>query len=138
MDTTPQSLHKVLHHVAAVYARESDQILLEQFGIGFSQFKILNSIQENPALRQNHIAFELGQTEASVSRQVKLLQDRGMLMVRVNPANKREHGIHITPKGERLMDAAQGVLANYQSAVVSHLSKKQQVQLLELLAGIYR
>jgi len=59
-------------------------------------------------------------------------------MIRVNPNNKREHKVIITPKGERLMAAAEGVLANYQSAVVSHLSKKQQSQLLELLASIYR
>ena len=138
MDTASQSLHKLLHHVVSVYAREVDQILLEQFGLGFSQYKILNSIQENMALRQKHIAFELGQTEASVSRQVHLLESSGMLSVRINPANKREHAITITPKGERLMSAAQEVLARYQDSVVRHLSPKQQTQLIDLLATIYR
>ncbi|HET6924812.1 MAG TPA: MarR family transcriptional regulator [Candidatus Saccharimonadales bacterium] len=138
MDTAPQDLHKLLQHIATIHARESDQILLEQFGIGYSQYKILGSIKNNPALRQKHIAFELGQTEASVSRQINLLQERGMLTVRVNPTNRREHSVVITRKAERLMEAAEQVLANYQSASLSHLSKQQQNQLLNLLATIFK
>jgi DNA-binding MarR family transcriptional regulator len=141
MDNTTQAaqaIHTIVHHLSALYTRESDQILQEQLGIGFSQFKILSTLQKNAAAQQKHISFELGQTEASVSRQIKLLQARGLLESRPNPANRREHITALTMKGERITEAAQTVLHNYQHSSLRHMSKKQQIQLLELLAKVYQ
>ena len=130
-------IHTLLHHLSAVHGRASDQILQEQLGIGFSQFKILAALQENPASQQKHIAFSLGQTEASVSRQVKLLQRMGMLESTVNPKNRREHITTLTLKGIRVIEAAQNVLANYQVGSLEHMPEKQQSQLLELLVSVH-
>jgi DNA-binding MarR family transcriptional regulator len=130
-------IHTLLHHLSAVFGRESDQILQEQLGIGLSQFKILAALQENPASQQKHIAFLLGQTEASVSRQVKLLQNKGMIETTVNPSNRREHITTLTLKGVRIIEAAQNVLANYQVGSLEHMPEKQQTQLLELLARVH-
>lgn len=131
-------IHTLLHHLSAVYTRESDQILQEQLGIGFSQFKILAALQENPATQQKHIAFTLGQTEASISRQIKLLKRKGMIESRISPANRREHLTALTAKGERITEAAQDVLANYKLGSLEHMGSKQQTQLLELLAQLHR
>lgn len=138
MQTDPsQLIHTLLHHLSAVFTRESDQILQEQLGIGFSQYKIMTTLAENPASQQKHIAFNLGQTEASISRQVKLLKNKGMLESKVNPNNRREHLTRLTPKGQRVADAAQNVLKNYQTGSLEHMHSKQQAQLLELLAKVH-
>jgi len=131
-------IHTLLHHLSAVFGRESDQILQEQLGIGFSQFKILAVLQENPSSQQKHIAFALGQTEASISRQIKLLQAKGMLESAVNPQNRREHITSLTLKGIRIIEAAQNVLANYQTSSLAHMSPKHQAQLLELLSRVHQ
>lgn len=136
MDNAASTFHTLIQQLAAVYARESDQILLEQFGIGFSQYKIMATLQENPASQQKHIAFSLGQTEASISRQVKLLIAKGILLVRVNPANRREHITALTLKGSRLMEAAKNVLQAHELQSLRQLSSKQQAALLELLAKV--
>jgi len=130
-------IHTLLQQLSAVYARESDQILQEQLGIGFSQFKILSTLQTNSMAQQKHIAFQLGQTEASISRQVKLLHAKGMLESTVNPANKREHITTLTGKGERITTAAQTVLSNYQINSLSHMSRRHQVQFLEFLSELH-
>ena len=137
MEDARQLIHTLLQHLAAVFARESDQILQEQLGIGYSQFKILGTLAENPVAQQKHIAFTLGQTEASISRQVKLLHAKGMLESRVNPANRREHITQLTPKGQRITTAAQAVLKNYQHSSLQHMSTKHQAQLLELLSKVH-
>jgi DNA-binding MarR family transcriptional regulator len=138
MEETPANLmHTLIHQLSAVYARESDQILLEQFGIGFSQFKIMSTLQNNLASQQKHIAFALGQTEASISRQVKLLIRKGMLTVSVNPRNRREHITELTSKGSRMIEAANEVLQTYQLKSIEHIPHKQQTQLLELLAKLH-
>jgi len=136
MDEAPQLIHTLLQHLSALFARESDQILLEQLGIGFAQYKILSSVQASPATQQKHIAFNLGQTEASISRQIKLLHTRGLLTTRVNPQNKREHITSLTQKGQRLTAAAQEVLQSYQRTSVMHIPPKQQAQLLELMSQL--
>src|SRR6476660_9398443 len=104
MTDTPQLIHSVIHHLSAVFSRESDQILQEQLGIGLSQYKILNTLVENSAMQQRHIALELGQTEASISRQIKLLQNKNMVETMRNPINRREHITTLTPRGERVTE----------------------------------
>jgi DNA-binding MarR family transcriptional regulator len=138
MPDTPGLIHNMLHHLSAVFARESDQILQEQLGIGLAQFKILDTLVENSAMQQRHIALQLGQTEASISRQIKLLQAKSMVETMRNPVNRREHITTLTSRGERITEAAQNVLANFQSSALEDMPEKQQTQLLALLARVHR
>ncbi|HSX36725.1 MAG TPA: MarR family transcriptional regulator [Patescibacteria group bacterium] len=128
-----ESIAQKVHNLSSLLARESDQILQERLGIGLSQYKILAAVDASSRLQQRAIAVELGQTEASVSRQVKLLLKKDMITSRANPRNRREHLTELTPKGERVAEAAKQSLATYHSAVMSHISKRQQEILLELL-----
>lgn len=136
MDTT-NNVGYLLNHIASVLARNSDQVLLEQLGIGFSQFKILLTLQQKSGFQQKTIATTLGQTEASISRQVKLLDDSGHLTSYVNPSNRREHIIRLTPKGIKLTERATQILNDYHAPAFSHLSEKQQLQLQGLLGTVH-
>ena len=91
----------LLQHTASTLARQSDQVLQERLGVGFSQFKILMTLQWNPGVQQKHIAESLGQTEASISRQIKLMHEAGLLQSKVSERNKREHITTLTRKGEK-------------------------------------
>lgn len=128
----------MLHHLSAVLARNSDQILLEQLGIGFSQFKILLILTERTGLQQKQVATALGQTEASISRQIKLLDDSGMVTSYVNPNNRREHILRLTPKGAKVTDRAMQILNNYHAPVFARLTEKQQHQLQEALSVVHQ
>lgn len=132
MDTR-NNLGYLFHHISFVIARQSDQILQEQLGIGFSQFKILLMLQNGVGIQQKQIAQMLGQTEASISRQIKLLSDQGMLTSEVSPQNRREHITRLTGKGIRISDKAMEILNNYHAPIFSRLSERQQHQLRELL-----
>ena len=123
-----------LHQLVARMARESDQILQEQLGIGLSQYKILRTLETQPHVRQRVIASNLGQTEASISRQIKLLTEKGMLTAEKNPDNLREHLADLTMRGQRLIAAAEQVLANYHQAFFAGLSTRQQERLKDILA----
>ncbi len=128
----------LLQHLSFVLNRQSDQVLQEQLGIGFSQFKIMMVLQWDPSVQQKYIADKLGQTEASISRQIKLLHEDGMLTSQVRPENRREHITRLTPKGERVIDKAMEILNNYHAPVFSQLSSKQQEQLLEALKVMHQ
>jgi len=123
----------LLQRLAFLLARQSDQVLQEQLGIGFSQFKILMVLGWDPSFQQRHIADKLGQTEAGVSRQIKLLKQRGLLVTEINPNNRREHITTPTAKGQRLTEKALEILNNYHSPMFELLSEKQRERLLESL-----
>lgn len=128
----------LLNHLAFVLGRQSDQVLQERLGIGFSQFKIMMVLNWDPAIQQKQIAERLGQTEASVSRQIKLLHKQGMLATKISPKNRREHITTLTAKGERLTEEALRTLNDYHQPVFAQLSEKDQQKLTELLSRMHQ
>jgi DNA-binding MarR family transcriptional regulator len=132
-----QAILYYLQHLSVLTHRQSDQVLQEQLGIGTSQYRILQVLQANPAVQQKQIANLLGQTEASISRQVKLMQEKGLIVAKVNPENKREHLTQLLPKGERLLEVGTQVLLQYHQPSFENLSHKDQVILIKLLAQVH-
>lgn len=131
------TLGYLLQHTAHIIYRHSDQVLQERLGIGMSQYKILMLLQERPHTQQRTLADLLGQTEASVSRQIKLLCEKNMLLVEVNPKNRREHLTTPTLKGQKLAAAAQEILQDYHSPAFDQFNDKEKQQLAEMLHKIY-
>ena len=127
----------LLQHISSLLAKQSDQVLQEQLGIGLAQFKILRTLQTEPRTPQREIAFNLGQTEASISRQVKLMIADGLLQSMRSPKDHREHLTVTTPKGERLTEAALAALSKYFGPLVGSLSEKQQAQLVSALEDLH-
>jgi DNA-binding MarR family transcriptional regulator len=115
-------------------SRQADQVLQERLGIGMSQFKILMILKWDTNVQQKYIADSLGQTEASISRQIKLLHEQNLLSTTINPKNRRQHITTLTGKGERLTEQAFEVLHTYNLPILGRLSDKQQKQLIEMLS----
>lgn len=138
--STSDATATTIHQLSATLSREADQILQEQLGLTFSQFKIMQAIQEAPRVQQRALALSLGQTEASISRQVKLLLDKQLIVVRVNPNNRRQHLTQLTVRGQRILQAATAAVSRYHAEMFSGLNSKQTVQLAqlaELLASVH-
>ncbi len=127
----------LLHHLSTTLAKQSDQLLLERLGVGFSQFKIMKIVQKHPNVTQRTIAEQLGQTEASISRQIKLLQEKGLVQVVVSAENRREHHSELTPKGARLVDEVFRVLTESYAPMFAELGEKRQKQLVESLTVMH-
>jgi DNA-binding MarR family transcriptional regulator len=127
----------MFQHIASLLAKQSDQELQEVLGLGYSQLKLLLALQSKPYLKQRDIAADLGQTEASISRQVKLMIRQGLLHITINPRNRREHLTTVTPKGAKLTEAALATLAKYHEPVFASLGQKQQVQLQEIFKALH-
>ena len=136
--THTSGLGHLVQHTAVALRQQTDQILQERLGIGMSQFKLLITLQDRPQITQRGLADHLKQTEASISRQVKLLCEKGLLSVTTNPRSHREHIMAITPKGARLTEAAREVVEEHSKTVFSTLEDKQQQQLLESINAIHR
>lgn len=132
------NLSYLLQHVAEVIGKQSDQVLREQLGIGFSQYKILMALEWNPRTGQKAIADALGQTEASISRQIKLLKAKGLLASRLDPRNRRKHITAPTPLGMQLTEAADGIMRRSFGTELSHMSEDNLMKLVANLQGLHR
>lgn len=136
--SSAQNIGYLLQHLSDVLAKQSDQALNERLGIGFSQYKILMVLEETPHIKQKQIAEQLGQTEASISRQIKLMHSKSLLQTAINPGNRREHVTILTAKGQRLNQAAQDVLNNHHAPAFGSLDDRQIGQLHDILSSLHR
>jgi DNA-binding MarR family transcriptional regulator len=130
-------LNYLLTHLAAVLIKQSDQILQEQLGIGLSQYRILMVLEWNPRIQQKAIADNLGQTEASISRQVKLLVGKGLLVSRSDTTNKRKHVSLPTPLGMQLTEAATNLLRRNFSVDFAYLGDEKILKLNSVLNEVH-
>jgi DNA-binding MarR family transcriptional regulator len=128
----------LLQHLSGVLAKQSDQALQERLGIGFSQFKILRVLEHKPHIQQREIADWLGQTEASISRQIRVMHGKGLLQTTISPGNRREHITTPTAKGLRMAGEAMNVLNATHAGMFEALGEKQQEQLLQALVKMHQ
>lgn len=125
----------LIQHLSAVLGKQSEQVLQEQLGIGLSQFRILMVLEWNPRVPQRHIADSLGQTEASISRQVKVLTNKGLLSSRRDPQNRRKHITAPTTLGMQVTEAATNILRRNFGSEFGGLGEDR---ILQLLTGLQK
>lgn len=129
------NLTYLIQHLSAVLGKQSDQVLREQLGIGLSQFRILMVLEWNPRVSQRSIADALGQTEASISRQLKVLINKGLLVSKRDPNNRRKHITAPTPLGMQVTEAATAMLRRSFGREFAGVGDDH---LLQLVAGLQR
>lgn len=128
---TPR-LYWQIHRLAFLLEKRADESLKTQLGIGFAQYKVLEAINQNMLARQNMVAEMLDQTEASISRQIKILQKKGLITVITVMGNKRAKELSLTRVGEEIVRNAEDVIDVSQAQVMGGLSYQEQRLLQEL------
>jgi len=127
----------LIQHLSAVLGKQSDQVLREQLGIGLSQFRILMVLEWNPRVSQRSIADALGQTEASVSRQLKVLTAKGLLISKRDSNNRRKHITAPTPLGMQVTEAATDMLRRSFGRELAGIGDDQLMQLVTGLQNLH-
>lgn len=131
------SLMNSLLHISAMLSRQTDQILQERLGIGVSQFRILALLEPGQGVRQRVIADQLGQTEASISRQIKLLATKSLVEVAKSAESRRDRNVLLTIKGVKLTEAAKDVLEACHSPLVQLLTDRQRKHVSAALDALH-
>jgi DNA-binding MarR family transcriptional regulator len=119
----------LLQHIGTILERQFDQSLSEQLGIGTSQYRILLALEAHPDISQKHLAANLGQTEASISRQIRILQAKLLIDTQIHPRSRRERVTNLSPKGVTVILAAKDLFAQIATNLLGSLSDRQQKSL---------
>lgn len=125
-------LYWQIHKLAFLLEKRADENLKAQAGIGFAQFKVLEAVGSNMLAKQNLIANQLDQTEASVSRQIKILQKKSLVIVASVMGNRRARELSLTEKGEELLLQSVEILDMAQAQIIGALSYQEQRHFQEL------
>ena len=125
-------LYWQIHKLAFLLEKRADESLRSELDIGFAQYKVLEAINQNMLARQNTIATMLDQTEASISRQVKILQKKGLIVVAEVMGNKRAKELTLTAVGDEMVRHAEEILDVTQAQVIGGLSYQEQRLFQEL------
>jgi DNA-binding MarR family transcriptional regulator len=127
----------LLQHIGTILERQFDQALSEQLGIGTAQYRILLALQAHPEISQKHLAANLGQTEASISRQRRILQNKLLITVAVHPKSRRERIVNLSSKGVTVLAAAEELFSQVADSLLGSLSERQQKTFRETLAAVH-
>ena len=127
-----QILYWQLQKLSFLLEKKIDDDLKEQLDIGFAQYKVLEAINQNSLARQNMVAEMLDQTEASISRQIKILEKKGLINVVKVMGNKRARELSLTRVGEDLVKQAEVLIEHVQEKTMNGLSYQDQRYLLEV------
>lgn len=125
-----------MQHTASILTRFSDHVLHERLKIGYTQYRILLALQYTPNIQQRSLASSLDQTEAAISRQIKLMRKQDLLTVESRKENKREHIVQLTKKGERLANEASLILNNVYAPIFQHFNEKNLAVFIDTLSDI--
>lgn len=128
----------LLHLASAALDKHSDEVLKDRLGIGLSQFRILLSLLTEDGQNQSSIAYNLSQTEASISRQIGLLKAKKLINVQPNPHSRRDKLVYITGKGMMLGQSGLSILNSYHSPLFRDISSHDQAALKNILRAIHR
>jgi DNA-binding MarR family transcriptional regulator len=128
---TPR-LYWQIQKLAFLLEKKADESLKSQLDIGFAQYKVLEAINQNMLARQNMVAEMLDQTEASISRQIKILQKKGLIIAADVMGNKRARELSLTRVGEEIVRSAEEVIEIAQAPIMGGLSYQEQRLMQEL------
>ncbi len=137
MDKHLENIDIILEHITSLITSTSDQQLLEQLGIGHSQYKILNQFNGDEIIRQNIIATSLGQTEASISRQLKIMNLKGLITRSYDHSNSKAKVVTLTLLGHRMKLAARDIINQQNTELLADMDTKDQIFFLHNIQLIH-
>ena len=119
-------------------SRRQKRKLLPQGGEGHvrGMGHVLDSLSPTEGKRQKTLAEELGIRPQSLSEALFALEERGEIVRRTDPADRRVTLVYLTDEGEKKREALAKIRCEHAEAFFGVLTPEEQSQLLSLLEKI--
>jgi DNA-binding MarR family transcriptional regulator len=114
-----------LQRLSFILQQSSEDNLLKEIKIGLSHARIMAELNSSGIVSQRNLAKRLRQTEANISRQIRLMQRDGLVNIAKNPKDGRERQLSLTAKGAQLSEAADKILNSNYKNLTRHLDKNE-------------
>jgi DNA-binding MarR family transcriptional regulator len=134
---TSKNIDILLGHITSLLTSKYDLILTQEIGISYSQYKILAQFTGSSIIRQKTIAMSLGQTEASISRQIGIMSANGLIHRTYDPDNKKSIVVTLTHTGKVIKERTGNLISNQNTNLLHKINTKTKKELLENLSKIH-
>jgi MarR family transcriptional regulator, transcriptional regulator for hemolysin len=116
---------------ARLVSRAFDEALAEAGG-SVPVWLVLISLKSEQIRNQRELADAVGIREATLTHHLNLMDSRGLITRRRDPANRRVHLVELTPAGEAAFGRLRGVAAAFDQRLREGFSDED----LAILAGL--
>lgn len=97
---------------------------------------VLRLLARNPAMSQRDLAARIGTVPSRVVVMIDSLEDRGLVERRRKATDRRQHELHLTTSGKRLLGRLRTAAEASDSRLLAPLTKGEQRELSTLLAKL--
>jgi len=110
--------------------------MLGDFGLTEQQWRLLRVLSESGPLEATILANRAALLLPSQTRIVQTMEQKGLVLRRPHPSDKRRHTLEITPEGKAIIDDNLDRAKEIADAFVLALGKRKYDQLVDLLEDI--
>jgi DNA-binding MarR family transcriptional regulator len=119
---------------SAIKARTLDE--LEEAGFGMYQYSVLALLGEGDRPTQRLIASELGLDRSQLVGVLDGLEERGLIVRRRDPDDRRRHTVSLTPEGKRQLVRIRSIITRLEDSVLKALDGESRKPLHAALERI--
>jgi DNA-binding MarR family transcriptional regulator len=123
---------------ASVELKKTFQQHLGPLDLKAVEFSILVLVASNPQVNQKQLGESLDVSAPNMAITLDRMVDKGWVERVRSTADRRAQLIHLTSKGRRLVERAEGVAATMEHEAVAMLSRAERLLLIELLLKVAR
>lgn len=98
---------------------------LKQYDISYNEQIMLMYISKNEYTNQDNIAKNFMTDKGTVAKAIKKLEEKGFILRKENPDNKRENIIALTAKGREIISYMNKLLTEWQEIVFKDISEEE-------------
>ncbi len=122
-------LISILHNQKNSYMN----IQLKEFGLSHGQAITLKIIYEENNIKQEDLNKRLQIDKSAVTRILKTLEDKQLIIKKISNEDKRNHILSVTSKGKILYPQIKNVIKETTEVMLKDIDQNQQLFLEELL-----
>lgn len=109
----------------------------KKFGVSVTEWRILSLLAIEPGIPASRICQVIGFHKGPVSRNLAVMEDNGLVVIKSDPADGRSHSITLTARGRTTHDKVFQVAIERERRLLACLSNDECEMLIVLLRRIH-
>ena len=132
MDITDRKITKI--------AREAEKLVLRSLrdeGVGTAEIDLIHALRHDPGCTQAKLAETLHADKAAIARRTKNLEEKGFLIRREDPKDRRSQLLFPTEKAESMRSSKAEIEASFYEYLIGTLTEEEANTFALLLDKLY-
>ncbi len=121
-------------------AREAEKLVLKTMrseGVGTAEIDLIHALRHNPGCTQAELCLILNADKAAIARRTRNLEEKGYLIRKPSPVDKRSQILFPTEKAEELKSSKAETESSFYAYLLSFLEDDEKKTFVSLLDRLY-